>query len=136
MIGRSIKSSRIRSARLWRPVLGIVVAYAIAAQSLLITLGGFALSPQADQTAPTVVLCHHVDEGTTPAPGGKSGHAGCTLCVFCFASAHVAVIGAQPILLRRVSVETTGTLPAAGGERLPGIPPHSIAEPRGPPIHA
>jgi Protein of unknown function (DUF2946) len=136
MIGRSIKSDRIRSPRLWRPLLGIVVAYAIAAQSLLITLGGFTLASQVDQTAPTVVLCHHVDEGTAPAPGGKSGHAGCTLCVFCFASAHVAVIGTQPILLRRVSVETLDTLPAADGQRLPGIPRHSIAEPRGPPLHA
>jgi hypothetical protein len=136
MIRGSIKSSHNRSARLWRPVLGIVVAYAIAAQSLLITLGGFALSPQADQAAPTVVLCHHVDEGTAPAPPGKSRHAGCTLCVFCFASAHVAVIGTQPILLRRISVETIGAPPAAGGQRLPGIAPHSIAEPRGPPLHA
>jgi hypothetical protein len=117
-------------------VLGIVVAYAIAAQSLLIALGGFALLPQADQTAPTAVLCHHVDQGTAPAPADKSRHAGCTLCVFCFAGAHVAVIGAQPILLRRVSIETISTLAGADGQRLPGIPPHSIAEPRGPPLRA
>ena len=40
--------------RLWRPFLGVVVAYAIAIQSLLIVLGGFA--PAAQMIPPSLIL--------------------------------------------------------------------------------
>lgn len=136
MIGRRVRSGGVGRKRLWRPLLGIVVAYAVAAQSLLIALGGFALATPADQTPPAVVLCHHEDQGTAELPDGNSQHAGCTHCVFCFAGAHVAVVGAKPALLHRLGAEIVKALPTAGGERLPGLPPHSIAEPRGPPFLA
>ena len=38
--------------QLWRPLIGIVVAYAVAAQSLLIVLGGFSLATRADTATP------------------------------------------------------------------------------------
>ena len=40
-MGRGKIKSRVVSKRLWRPLLGIVVAYAVAAQSLLLAFGGF-----------------------------------------------------------------------------------------------
>jgi hypothetical protein len=33
--------------QLWRPLIGIAVAYAVAAQSLLIVIGGFSLPARA-----------------------------------------------------------------------------------------
>ena len=58
MIGRM---SRLRTGikRFGRPLIGVVVAYAVAAQSLLIVLGGFSLPAQADDGAPAFELCLH-----------------------------------------------------------------------------
>ncbi len=41
------------SKRFWRPLIGVVVAYTVAAQSLLIALGGFGIGDNdADQRSP------------------------------------------------------------------------------------
>jgi len=133
---KSMRSGRVGYRRLLRPLVGVVVAYAVAAQSLLIALGGFALPTQADQTPPALVLCHHEDQGAAGLPNGDTPHAGCTHCLFCFAGAHVAVIGAQPVLLHRLAAAGVDALPVVDDQRLPGLPPHSIAEPRGPPFRA
>ena len=45
------------SKRFCRPLMGIIVAYAVAAQSLLIALGGFTLPAQADDGTPAFELC-------------------------------------------------------------------------------
>ena len=59
------------SRRLWRPLIGIVVAYAVAAQSLLIAIGGFQLVAPADNTV-AFELCIHDAQGA-PAAGWRSG---------------------------------------------------------------
>jgi hypothetical protein len=132
----AFRSSRVGHGRLLRPLVGIVVAYAVATQSLLIALGGFALAAPTDQTPPAIVLCHHEEQGPAELPNGNSPHAGCTHCLFCFAGAHVAVIGAQPVLLHRLGAELSDALAAVDDQYVPGLPPHSIAEPRGPPFRA
>jgi len=120
--------------------LSVVVAYAVAAQSLLIVLGGFSLPADAGQNAPAFELCLHDAQGTVQAapvlPAGYPDHSGCTHCIFCFAGAHHAVIGAAPAVFHRVSV-TVVVVPLLGDmSGLRRFTRYAIASPRGPPLGA
>ena len=133
-----------RGKRMWRPFIGLLVAYAVAAQGLLIAVGGFASLAHADQNGPAFELCLHDGQaGAQTAPNlpaenpGQEhpgqGHAGCTHCIFCFAGAHHAAIGSAPVLFHRVGV-ITAVAWAADTHCLPRLTAHSIASPRGPPL--
>ena len=132
-MGGIFRSGRT-SRRLWRPFLGLVVAYAVATQSLLLVLSGFALAahPMTD-AAPAFELCLHDGQDAAKSPADKPDKAGCTHCIFCFAGSHHAVIGAAPVLSQRIDVETTVVPWLAAQDRPRPLPAHSIANPRGPP---
>jgi len=131
-----------RGKRMWRPFIGLLVAYAFAAQGLLITVGGFASLAHADQNGPAFALCLHDARVAAQAapnlpdenPG--QGHAGCTHCIFCFAGAHHALIGSTPVLFHRVGVAITAVAWAADKHCLPGLAAYSIASARAPPLPA
>ena len=55
-------------ARFWRTLLSVVVAYAVAAQSLLIAVAGFSLPADAGQNAPAFELCLHDQSGAPELP--------------------------------------------------------------------
>jgi hypothetical protein len=118
----------------WRPLIGVVVAYAVAAQSLLIVLGGFSLPARADAASPAFELCLHDRQNAPDLPAGIPGHPGCTHCVFCFAGAHHAVIGSQPVSFARAAIKITNAPAVADAHDLPGLSAYSIAIPRGPPL--
>ncbi len=122
--------------RVWRPLIGVVVAYAVATQSLLFALGGFTLPAYADQSAPAFELCLHDAQGAPDLPAGNPDHNGCTHCIFCFAGSHHALIGSPPVLFQRVSIEIIDTPLVGHQHRLPHFPAYSIASPRGPPLRA
>jgi hypothetical protein len=62
--------SKLGRKRFWRPLIGVVVAYAVAVQSLLIALGGFALAAAPTDEAPlALALCLH-GRGTCPSRRG------------------------------------------------------------------
>jgi hypothetical protein len=123
-----------KSERLWRPLIGIVVAYAVAAQSLLIAIGGFQLIAHAND-APAFELCVHEAQGAPP-PAGIPSHPGCSHCIFCFAGSHHAVIGSSPVLLTRVYVTVVDGARPVAAQIPPRLSAHSIASPRGPPLRA
>ena len=89
--------------RLWRPFLGVVVAYAIAIQSLLIVLGGFAPAAQIDSAVTGLELCHQDAQAPVEVPA-KNPDPGCAHCILCFAGAHHAVISTAPAVFHRVNV--------------------------------
>jgi hypothetical protein len=122
--------------RLWRPLIGLVVAYAVAAQSLLIALGGFSLPAQANAGAPAFELCLHDGQAAPNLPAGNPGHPGCTHCIFCFAGSHHALTASPPILFKRVDVEIIDAPWVADKHALPRLSAYSIASPRGPPLRA
>jgi hypothetical protein len=124
------------SKRLWRPFLGVVMAYAVAAQSLLIALGGFALPAHAGNESPAFELCLHHGQAAPDLPASAPGPAGCSHCIFCFAGSHHALIGSPPALFHRVDVEIADTLRAADKHCLARLSAYSIANPRGPPLGA
>jgi hypothetical protein len=72
----------VRPKRFWRLLLGVVVAYAVAAQSLLIALGGFSLPAHAGEGVPAIELCLHDADGAPLSPPGNADHSGCTHCIF------------------------------------------------------
>jgi hypothetical protein len=122
--------------RLWRPLIGVIVAYAVAAQSLLIVLGGFPALAQADPAAPAFELCHN-DADTPGLPTGTPVHPGCSHCIFCFAGSHHASLGSSsPDLLHRVDLVAIDAPWIPDGDPLPRLSAHSIASARGPPIGA
>jgi len=126
----------IRCRRFLRPLIGIVVAYAVAAQSLLIALGGFALPAHANEGPAAFELCFHDGQDAPEAPVGNPGHSGCTHCIFCFAGSHHALIGSPPVLFQRVDVEIISAQWAPDTHCLPSLAAYSIAKPRGPPLRA
>lgn len=131
-----------RGKRIWRPFVGLLVAYAVAAQGLLIAVGGFAALAHADQHGPAFALCLHDAQAAAqaapnlPAENPGQGHAGCTHCIFCFAGAHHALIGSAPVLFHRVDVAMTAVAWAADKHCLPRLVAYSIASARGPPLPA
>jgi hypothetical protein len=121
--------------RLWRPFIGIVVAYAVAAQSLLIVLGGFSALAQTDIAGPAFEICHH-DAGTPASPVHVPDHPGCSHCIFCFAGSHHAVIGGPPSLFKPLDAAVIEAAVVLNRHDLPHLSAHSIASPRGPPLQA
>ena len=128
-------SGRI-GARLWRSLLSVVVAYAIAIQSLMIAVAGFSLPAETRQNGPAFELCLHDTAGAPALPADKPDLSGCTHCIFCFAGAHHAMVGAAPAFFGRVELATV-VRPWLGNERsIALITRHTIANPRGPPVVA
>ena len=125
---------RICAARVLRPLTGVIVAYAVAVQGLLIALGGFTPMAQAHDGAPGFELCLH-DSQDLPAqsPAPTSDQSGCTHCFFCFAGAHQALISAAPSVFHRIEIKVGGAQAWASESVEAGAPAYSIASPRGPP---
>jgi hypothetical protein len=128
-------SGRI-GARLWRSLLSVGVAYAVAIQSLMIAVGGFSLPADAGQNGPAIELCLHDASGAPALPADKPDLSGCTHCIFCFAGAHHAVIGAAPAGFHRVDVAMVVVPWRGDTSGLVRLSRHTIASPRGPPLSA
>jgi hypothetical protein len=120
----------------WRRLLALVLVHAVAVQALLVALGGFSLTANADQSPPAFELCSHGTDGTAQSPAKNPDHSACTHCILCFAGVHHAVIGTAPAVFRRVNVAIV-VVPslddASGPKRLTR---YTIASPRGPPLSA
>jgi hypothetical protein len=128
-------SGRI-DARLWRSLLSVVVAYAIAIQSLMIAVAGFSLPAGASQNGPAFELCLHDTSGAPALPADKPDLSGCSHCIFCFAGAHHAVIGAAPAGVHRIDVAMVTVVWRGDASGIVRLTRHSIASPRGPPSSA
>ena len=126
--------SKLGRKRFWRPLIGVVVAYAVAVQSLLIALGGFALAAApTDDASPAFELCLHDGGAALALPAGAPTHAPCTHCIFCFAGANYAVIGSPPALIHRAHFEVIEISWTLSEYHPPRVADHLIASPRGPP---
>jgi hypothetical protein len=121
-------------ARYWRSLLSVVVAYAVAIQSLLIAVAGFSLPADAGQNAPALELCLHDASGAPELPASKPDLSDCTHCIFCFAGAHDAVIGTVPALFHRVNVAMVVVPWGGDTSGLKRLTRYTIASPRGPPF--
>ena len=120
--------------RFWRSLLSVVVAYAVAIQSLLIAVGGFSLPADAGQNTPAFELCLHDAAGEPALPASNPDQSGCTHCIFCFAGAHHAVIGTAPAVFHRVNVAIMVVSRLGETFDLRWLTRYTIASPRGPPL--
>lgn len=136
LTGRGMLKLATKSRRLGRPLIAVLVAYAVAVQSLLIVLGGFSQLARADAVGPAFELCQHEGTGAPASPARAPDHSGCYHCIFCFAGAHHALIGSSPLLSQRADVAVVDVVRMVDAHGLPGPSAHSIAEPRGPPRRA
>jgi hypothetical protein len=121
-------------ARFWRSLLSVVVAYAVAIQSLLIAFAGLSLPADAGQNAPAFELCLHDASGAPDLPANKPDLSGCTHCIFCFAGAQHAVVGGTPAVFRRVAVAVVIARWLGDTPGLNRLTRYTIASPRGPPL--
>jgi hypothetical protein len=135
MVG--IGGTRTNSKGFWRPLIGSIAAFAVAAQTLLIAFG-LTIPARADLGTPTFELCLHDASGVPDVPASDPGNAAfaCAHCIFCFAASHLGMIAAPQALVQRADVAIAAVLSPIGGEPLPRLPAHSIASPRGPPLGA
>lgn len=124
------------STRFWRSLLGVVVAYAVAIQSMLIGVAGFAMPADAEQNASALELCLHDASGAPTLPAGKPDLSDCTHCIFCSAGDLDAVIGTAPALFQRVNVATVVAPWLGDPSGLKLLTRYTIASPRGPPASA
>jgi hypothetical protein len=122
--------------RVGRSVLSVVVAYAIAVQSLLIAIAGFPTPADAGANATAFALCLHDQSGAAEQPAAPADHSGCTHCIFCFAGAHHAVAGAAPIVFGRVAVAAAIVSWRVREPNVARLVRYVIANPRGPPVVA
>ena len=120
--------------RCWRALLSVVVAYVVAAQSLLIAVGGLSLPASAGQNNPSFELCLHDVSDTQELPAGNTDRSGCTDCILCFAGAHHAVIGTAPVAFHRVNVAIVVVPWHGDSSGLGSLARYTIASPRGPPF--
>jgi hypothetical protein len=120
-------------ARFWRSLLSVVVAYAVAIQSLLIAFAGFSLPADAGQNAPAFELCLHDASGAPDLPANKPDLSGCTHCIFCFAGEQDAVLGGTPAVFHRVTVAVVIAPWLGHTPGLDRLTRYTIANPRGPP---
>jgi len=127
---------RVRPGGFWRRLIAVVLAHAVAVQALLFALGGFSLAANVDQSAPAFELCSHDANGATQSPTRIPDQSGCTDCIFCFAGAHHAVIGAAPAVSHRVNVAIVVVRRPAEAPGLRRLTRYTIANPRGPPLDA
>lgn len=123
-------------ARFWRSLLSVLVAYAIAIQSLLIAFAGFSLPADAGQNAPAFELCLHDTSGATSPdlPANKPDLSGCTHCIFCFAGAQHAVIAGTPAVFHHLTVAMAVVRWLDDTAGLDRLIRYTIASPRGPPL--
>jgi hypothetical protein len=126
----------VKSKRLWRPLLGVLVAFAVAAQGLLIALSGFALPAHVNTGPSTFELCLHDGQDGSELPANPDPQGSCTNCIFCLAGSHSAVIGAPPALCYRAFFQGVEVPSVKVTERLPHLLACAIANPRGPPFGA
>jgi hypothetical protein len=73
MTGRAARLCLV-SKRLWRPLIGVVVAYAVTAHGLVIAFGSFPSAAQVHDGAPGVELClHDPQDAPVNSPGSENG---------------------------------------------------------------
>lgn len=132
-----IGGNSVDSKGFWRPLIGTVAAFAVAAQALLIAFG-LTIPARADLGTPAFELCLHDASGAPDTPASDPGNAAfaCAHCIFCFAASHQAAIATPQALVQGADITIAAVLAAPGGEPLPRLPAHSIASPRGPPLGA
>src|SRR6516225_3440711 len=116
--------------RSWRPFLCIVVAYAIAIQSLLLVLGGFAPAAQIDSAATGLELCHQDAQAPVEVPA-KNSDRPCAHCMFCLAGAQHAVIGTAPAAFHRINVAIVVVPWHGDSSGLGSLARYTLASPRG-----
>jgi hypothetical protein len=124
-----------KSARLRRSVIGVVVSYAIAIQSIIAGFPGIALAAGADESLPAFELCHGLngDQSGPGAPAGLLGRIGGDHCMFCDAGSHIALGAPRLDIYHRVDVDFRTVDWALDRRNLSISYKYSIAQPRGPP---
>lgn len=122
------------SHRLWRRVLGCVLAYALALQSFILVLdiGGPAYGASQDPVFAGFELCHHGDATLPngPAQTPIGGH-----CPFCFAGAVFVECPAPCAAHCHTMLFSIAVWPLTA-PRLVALFVNESAWPRGPPVAA
>jgi len=125
--------------RLWRLVVGIVAAYALVFQSLLIGILGATLAARAagGDALPAYELCLSHDADTANAPGNPAEHSNCTEhCLLCVAGGQKAVFAPANVSLGRIGVTASAVRWEAYDRRNPPGVHNPVARQRGPPLAA
>jgi hypothetical protein len=133
LVSKRAHGLRLMPDGLWRRLIAAVLAHAVAAQALIVALGGFSLTANADQSPLAFELCSHDVNGATQSPARLPDHSECALCIFCFAGMHHAMICTTSSAFHRVNIAMVVVLWHGDTPGLRRVIRHTIASPRGPP---
>jgi hypothetical protein len=127
-----------RSNRFWRSVVGLVAAYALALQGILIGFSGAQLAATPyDHAASGFELCVNGGQDDSELPATPAIPQHLDHCLFCFAGVHhCALDAAAQSHAEYGSFGQGSTLAATTRSRPSYASDYSIARPRGPPISA
>jgi hypothetical protein len=91
---RGVFRQGVKSKRLLRPLIGVIVAYAVAAQSLLIALGGFSRPANVGDDAPAFeFVCTTPGEHRSCRPGSPAADNPSSMAAHAFCR-HTPKVGA------------------------------------------
>jgi len=117
-------------------LLAIAVAYALALQALMASVG-LGMSAAAVSGNDGFVLCVHAPDSRTTAPDDRRFPNPAPQCPFCFVAAqsscHVAAVGATPLLPAYARLPVVGRLAGDAGIRFVPQFRRTVGDPRGPP---
>ena len=141
-MGAKLTQRSNRSNRFWRSMVGLVAAYALAFQGILIGFSGAQLAATPyDHAAAGFELCltgaHDgiQDDSGSPAAPAMPQHL--DHCTFCFAGVHhCALDAASQSHAGYVAFGPGSALAGATRSRPSSASDYSIARPRGPPVSA
>jgi hypothetical protein len=127
-----------RSNRFWRSVVGLVAAYALAFQGILIEFSGAQLAATPyDHASSGFELCLNRTQDNSGSPATPAIPQHLDHCIFCFAGVHHCALGAAAQSHADYgNFGQSSALAAATRTRLSSVSEYSIARPRGPPISA
>jgi hypothetical protein len=127
-----------RSNRFWRSVVGLIAAYALALQGILIGFSGAQLAATPyDHAASGFELCLNGTQDDSGSPAAPAIPQHLDHCLFCFAGVHHCALDA--VAQSHAGYDSFGQGSALAGatrSRPSDGSKYSIARPRGPPISA
>jgi hypothetical protein len=114
-------------------VIGLIVSYAFAIQSLLAGFTGLPVPSISDAGLPVFELCLN---GADQVPGSPAGPPGdvCSHCILCMAGSQHLLSPPPPYRMQQLGIDVGSVSAPTDHRHLLSVNNYSVAQPRAPPL--